>query len=424
MAGFIGALGAILNLMAVLQDNGQFLLIVFGSILQGVTYASSQNLRFAVMQFCTPEMVPTAIAYVIGGGVFAAVIGPEISKYTRNSLDQEYAGSFLLLLGIYVGMIIVPQLVDFDGPSHHAPISQNDVGIDIFMDTGEDSETDGNDIEMSNADRDGVNQEKISISSPGAKDIVSTPGGPTADLSASPDSPAVAPAPEVALVPPRAMTEIAGRWQFVFMLTCQMVSYSAMSGLMVATPVAMKARDFSFDESTSAIEFHMVGMFLPSFFTGHIVHHCGKVLTMLGGFIIMLLGALLFFVGDTRDVFWAGICIVGVGWNFSFVPSTALMASLYRHEEKSKVQAFVDIFVVSSVAIVITSAGSFYVSFIFCVYVYFRNFKLCIFSHENLAISLYLLLYITGSGRLANFCHLIHWLHRCTTIRCPYLCCL
>lgn len=316
-----------LNLLAVIQGQGKFLFLIFGGILQGVTYASSQNLRFAVLQFSTPDMASKAVGYVIAGGVFATVIGPEVSKHTRTSMEQEYAGSFLLLLGIYVGMMLVPFLVDFDGVGQKkaAPVSQQDTDGDVEVGTIVKTE----ESEM---------VEVLSAEAP----------NPTMENKVMEDE-------------PRPLSAIVGRWQFIFMLTCQMVSYSAMAGLMVATPLSMKGRDFNFNESTSAIQFHMVGMFLPSFFTGEVVARVGKIYTMTLGFLIMLLGALLFYSGETLVVFWTAIGIVGVGWNFSFVPSTALMATLYRPCEKSSAQAFTDIFVVSSVATTITSAGAFYV---------------------------------------------------------------
>ena len=324
-----------------IQGNGKFLLLILGGILQGVTYASSQNLRFAVIQFATPETAPKAVAYVIGGGVFATVIGPEVSKYTRTSLRQEYAGSFILLLGIYVGMIIIPHFVDFGG------VNEEKRDVSAVLPRREVKEIESVDIDSR------------AKSEPAA--VVVTEPVSTVDLSAVP-----APTP-LEDMSPRPIWEIAMRWPFILMLLCQLVSYSGMAGLMVATPVAMKGQDFSFNDSTSAIQFHMVGMFLPSFFSGEIIAWLGKIYTMLLGFIIMLLGAVVFYAGETLSVFWVAICIVGVGWNLSFVPSTALMSTLYRNNEKGKTQGFVDIFVVGSVAVAITSAGAFYVSSpVFC----------------------------------------------------------
>ena len=118
--------GALVNLASIAGGTAAFALLVVGALPQGFTYACTNNLRFAVMQFTTPEFAPRAIAMVIAGGVFSAGVGPEASKYTRTSMDKEFLGSYVLLTCIYSVMLLVPLLIDFH--QKFSPEAHTDTG--------------------------------------------------------------------------------------------------------------------------------------------------------------------------------------------------------------------------------------------------------------------------------------------------------
>jgi hypothetical protein len=105
------------NLAAVIQDKAQFVLIILGAILQGITYAATQNLRFAVIRIAPPEWSSRAVAYLLAGGTFAAGIGPEVTKYTRSTLVYEFAGNYVLLGCLYGVMCLIPWIVNFSAHS-------------------------------------------------------------------------------------------------------------------------------------------------------------------------------------------------------------------------------------------------------------------------------------------------------------------
>ena len=97
---------------------------------------------------------------------------------------------------------------------------------------------------------------------------------------------------------------------------------------------------------------------------GDVVKALGKVSTMLLGFCILLLGAGLYLAGSSFAIFLSGITLVGVGWNLSFVPATALLTSFYRPAEKATVQAFNDLLVIGLLAVAMASSGAFVVRLI------------------------------------------------------------
>jgi MFS family permease len=105
----------------------------------------------------------------------------------------------------------------------------------------------------------------------------------------------------------------------------------------------------------------MIGMFLPSFFTGEVVRAIGKMHTMLLIFMLLLTGACIFYNDHSKVSFTCGIAVVGIGWNFSFVPATALLTTLYRPNERSRVLTANDFVVIGVLACLMASAGSIYV---------------------------------------------------------------
>jgi MFS family permease len=149
-----------------------------------------------------------------------------------------------------------------------------------------------------------------------------------------------APPPIVAGQGGRPMLEIARQPKFLIALLSAIASYALMSFVMTAAPIAMVGHHHhTVADSQIAITWHVVAMFLPSFITGSLITRFGAGRIAATGFVLIGLGALASFTGTGIPQFWANLILLGVGWNFGFIASTAMLTTLYRPEEAFKVQA-------------------------------------------------------------------------------------
>ena len=155
----------------------------------------------------------------------------------------------------------------------------------------------------------------------------------------------------------RPLLEIARQPAFAVAILAAMLGYGSMSLVMTATPLAVTAHDHSFSDAAFIIQWHVLGMFAPSFFTGHLIHRFGTLnIILVGALLIMLcIGANL--SGVDLANFWVGLVALGVGWNFMFIGGTTLLTTTYRPEERAKVQAVNDFCVFGSVATGALSSG-------------------------------------------------------------------
>ena len=127
---------------------------------------------------------------------------------------------------------------------------------------------------------------------------------------------------------------------------------------MTATPLAMVAHHHSTADSQLAIQWHVIAMFGPSFFTGSLIARFGKSSIAATGFVLIAAAAAVALTGTGTAQFWGSLILLGVGWNFSFIASTAMVAALYRPEEASKVQAVNEFMVFGTVAVASFSSGT------------------------------------------------------------------
>ena len=149
----------------------------------------------------------------------------------------------------------------------------------------------------------------------------------------------------------RSIIAIASQRTFLIAALGGFVSWSAMAVQMSATPLAMTGVGYSFAQATTAVEYHLLGMFVPSFFTGTLCDWFGNRLVMLIGFVTQLTGALLFQLGLETHHFNLGLIVVGVGWNLGYVGASALLTQSHRPEEKSKTHSLYEAIVMASISI-------------------------------------------------------------------------
>ncbi|HUA51695.1 MAG TPA: MFS transporter [Candidatus Sulfotelmatobacter sp.] len=156
----------------------------------------------------------------------------------------------------------------------------------------------------------------------------------------------------------RPLLAIAAQPLFLVAVATGMVAYGTMSLLMTATPLAMAACSWRFEDSAFVIQWHALGMFAPAFFTGHLIRRFGVLAIMRGGAAIVALCLAVDLSGVAVMNFWVGLALLGVGWNFMFVGATTLLTETYRPEERAKVQAINDFCVFSGSATAAFSAGA------------------------------------------------------------------
>jgi MFS family permease len=156
----------------------------------------------------------------------------------------------------------------------------------------------------------------------------------------------------------RPLAAIAAQPLFVVAVVSAMVAYGTMSLLMTATPLAMAACSWTFEDSAFVIQWHALGMFAPAFFTGHLIRRFGVLPIMRCGAAVLVIGVAVDLGGLTVDHFWVGLTLLGVGWNFLFIGATSLLTETYRPEERGKVQALNDLCVFSATATGAFSAGA------------------------------------------------------------------
>lgn len=138
------------------------------------------------------------------------------------------------------------------------------------------------------------------------------------------------------------------------------VGYSVMIMVMTATPLAMLGCGFPGESITPVIQWHVVGMFAPSFFTGNIIKRFGAPRIMQAGFMLLLAHVAVALSGLEFLHFASALVLLGVGWNFAFVGGTALLTQTYRPTEQLKVQAINEFLVFGLVAASTLSAGWLY----------------------------------------------------------------
>jgi len=164
-------------------------------------------------------------------------------------------------------------------------------------------------------------------------------------------SPPPMPREERAQNPGRPLSEIARQPLFIAAVACGVVSYVIMNLVMTSAPIAMVGCGHSVTDSTLGIQWHVLGMYAPSFITGHLIVRFGifRIITL--GLSMLLVSAAISLAGESVAHFWIGLALLGVGWNFSFIGATTLVTRCYRREERNKVQSLNDFLIFGTMAL-------------------------------------------------------------------------
>ncbi|MDT3705579.1 MAG: MFS transporter [Thiobacillus sp.] len=138
------------------------------------------------------------------------------------------------------------------------------------------------------------------------------------------------------------------------------IGYAVMIMVMTATPLAILGCGLPGTSVTPVIQWHVVGMFAPSFFTGSLIRRYGAPRIMQAGFVLLLGEVLLALSGVEFLHFLSALVLLGIGWNFAFIGGTTLLTQTYRPAEQLKVQAVNEFAVFGLVALATLSAGWLY----------------------------------------------------------------
>jgi predicted MFS family arabinose efflux permease len=155
----------------------------------------------------------------------------------------------------------------------------------------------------------------------------------------------------------RPLLEIVRQPRFVAAALCGVIAYPMMNLVMTSAPLAMKMCGLSLSDSNFGIQWHVVAMYGPSFFTGSLIARFGAPRIVAAGLLLEAAGAAIGLSGITAIHFWATLIVIGVGWNLGFVGASALVLETHRPQERNKVQAFNDFLVFGTMAIGSFSSG-------------------------------------------------------------------
>ena len=142
-----------------------------------------------------------------------------------------------------------------------------------------------------------------------------------------------------------------------------MLGYGVMAFMMTATPLAMQHHNHTFSDTAFVIQWHLLGMFIPSLFTGYLIRYFGIYSILIAGVFVGFTCVVINFIGHELNHYWASLALLGICWNFLFIGGTTLLTETYQANEKAKVQGLNDFFVFSSAAFASLSAG--YIQFNF-----------------------------------------------------------
>ena len=273
-----GVVTGVLAAFAILR--GSFALFCCATFIGGLYGAVSQSYRFAAADGASAAYRPKAVSWVMAGGVFAGVLGPQLVQWTMD-VWPPYLFAFSFAAQAVVALVAMVVLAGVDAPKP-AP----------------------------------------------------------ADLHGG-----------------RPLFQIARQPRFIAAALCGVISYPMMNLVMTSAPLAMKMCGLSVSDSNFGIQWHIVAMYGPSFFTGSLIARFGAPRIVAVGLLLEAGAAAIGLSGITALHFWATLFVLGVGWNFSFVGASALVLETHRPQERTKVQAFNDFLVFGTMALGSFSSG-------------------------------------------------------------------
>lgn len=155
----------------------------------------------------------------------------------------------------------------------------------------------------------------------------------------------------------RPLSEIMRQPVFIVAVLASMLSYGIMNLFMTSTPLAMRAHHHHFNDAAFVLQWHMIGMYGPSFITGSLIQRFGVLNVIFAGIVLLLVCIVAALSGTELLNFWVALFLLGVGWNFMYVGGSALLTECHTPAERAKTQAANDFMVFATMAISSLASG-------------------------------------------------------------------
>ncbi|MDB2548468.1 MFS transporter [Paracoccaceae bacterium] len=274
-----GAFGAGIASLGLYLDN--FAVFLSGSYLTGIYMSAHGFYRFAAADGASDDFRPRAISYVMAGGLFSALIGPQLVKFTSDATVVPF-------LGTYLSVVLI-----------------NLIGVTLFF-----------------------------------------------FLDVPPPKAQSADAPQA-----RSRRELLRDPKIAVAIICGMVSYALMNLMMTSTPLAVVGCGFPTGTAADIVSAHVIAMYAPSFFTGHVIARFGAVRVMALGLFLLSLAGVVALMGVELTNFFIALVLLGIGWNFGFIGATAMLSQAHPAHERGRVQGLNDFLVFGCVTLASLSSG-------------------------------------------------------------------
>lgn len=155
----------------------------------------------------------------------------------------------------------------------------------------------------------------------------------------------------------RSIAELLSSPPILVAIICSMVAYSLMNLVMTSTPLAVVGCGFSQGNAADVVSAHVLAMFAPSFFTGHLIARFGTQRIMATGLAILGGAGLVGLSGVELPNFFVALILLGIGWNFAFIGATTLLSSAHGPQERGRVQGLNDAVVFGMVTLASLASG-------------------------------------------------------------------
>jgi len=292
---FIGAIGGAAG--AAISAYGlyieSFALLLTGSYFTGIYMSAQGFYRFAAADSASAAFRPKAISYVMSGGLLSAIFGPQLNKVV---FDVTY-------IPVFGGVYLTNPFMG----TYLTIIVMNLVGMFLFL----------------------------------LLDL------PDKEHNPGENNPATG----------RSKMELLRSPKILVAVICAMVSYSLMNLVMTSTPLAVIGCGFTGNNANDIVSAHVLAMFIPSFFTGHLIVRFGATRIIAAGLIILALAGVTALSGITLGNFFVALILLGIGWNFGFVGATSLLATAHAPHERGRAQGLNDTIMFGCVTMASLASG-------------------------------------------------------------------
>jgi MFS family permease len=153
------------------------------------------------------------------------------------------------------------------------------------------------------------------------------------------------------------------RWELIktpriaVAVICAMVSYALMNLVMTSTPLAVVGCGFTQNNAADVVTMHVLAMYIPSFFTGHLINRFGVERIMAAGLFILTAAGIVGLAGVELNNFFVALALLGVGWNFGFIGATTMLAGAHGVHERGRMQGLNDLLVFGGVTVASLASG-------------------------------------------------------------------